>query len=107
MDKWSLNLLYWYEVFATTYFCSEFVLRLWSSCHRANYRGFHGYIKFLRRPLILIELSVIVISISVLTFGTIVPQISSKKRSYDHLFNPDALLLLRFFQILRFFYIDR
>ena len=47
------------------------------------------------------------IVVSVLAFGTIVPQISSKKRSYHHLFNPNALLLLRFFQILRFFYIDR
>ncbi len=108
MDKWSLKLLYWYEIFATTYFATEFLIRVWSSGHRANYKGINGYIKYLRRPMRVIELCVIIISISVLIFGSIVPyRNKSSEGPYDEHFNPSALLLLRFFQILRFLYIDR
>lgn len=110
LDNWSTGLLYYYEIFATSYFFCEFVLRVWSSGHGNSYNGAHGCMKFLRRPLILIELSVIVISISVLSFSTVVPYVrfvSTDRGNEYQYFNPKALLLLRFFQILRFFYIDR
>lgn len=98
MDSWSLSLLYWYEIFATTFFSSEFFLRTWSSGHRIN-----GFSKFFRRPLILIEVTVILMSLCVLIFGTIGPL----EKYHERHFNTEALLLIRFFQILRLFYVDR
>ena len=103
MKKWSTVALYWYEIFATSYFGIEFLLRLWSSGHRTNQNGPNESLRFIFQPLVLVEISVLIISISVLKFGTIIPYYKTDNQMFDQ----NALLLLRFFQILRFLYFDR
>ena len=103
MKKWSTVALYWYEIFATSYFGIEFLLRLWSSGHRTNQNGPNESLRFIFQPLMLVEISVLLISISVLKFGTLIPYYKTDNQMFDQ----DALLLLRFFQILRFLYFDR
>lgn len=102
LDKWSWNLLFWYEIFVTSYFSLEFVLRVWSVGSRTSFMGLIGRLKFMMRPLQIIEMTLIIISIIILSTG------SGVKNLTDEIyFKSGALSALRFFQIFRFLYIDR
>ena len=95
----SFKALFWYEIFANLYFSTELALRCWSCTHITKYSGLNGIRRFLSRPLIIIEMFVILASSFLLYFN------SSFKEDKDGIFKP--LALLKFIQIFRFFYVDR
>jgi potassium voltage-gated channel KQT-like subfamily member 1 len=101
-DKWSTLILFFYEIFATLYFTIEYGVRVWSVGHRPAYHGIEGRLKYIQKPLRLIELIVIIINIILLTFGF---HIDAKTNQFH--FKRNALTALRFFQILRILYVDR
>lgn len=78
-----------YEVFVTIYFSIEYALRVWSSGTYAKYKGVLGRVKYMLTPLLVIESVLIGVNIVILTFF------------------PDRLAIMRFFQLIRFLYIDR
>ena len=103
LNKSSLQWFFWYEIFATSYFGLEYILRVWSSGHRNSYKGIGGRIKFMSKLLHLIELALIVFSIGLLVWiGQNFHLIKGKI-----IFSSIAITVLRFLQIFRFLYIDR
>ena len=94
------RLMFGYETFVTTYFFVEFLIRFWCVDQRLAFKGLKGRIRFLLRPIQIIELTLIIISIIILSTGCI------KKTNFFEL-GPEALSAVKFFQIFRFFYIDR
>ncbi len=99
LSAWSFRAFFWYEVFANVYFFIELALRCWSCIHNSKYSGENGRIRFLKKPLSLIEMTVILASAILLYFYYIF------KPEKDELFSP--LSLLKFIHIFRFFYVDR
>lgn len=92
--------LFGYELFVTTYFFVEFLIRFWCVDQRLAFKGLKGRLRFMLRPLQLIELTLLIISIVILSTGC------AKRTSFIEL-GPEALSTLKFFQIFRFFFIDR
>lgn len=88
-ERVSVLLMHNYEIFVTVYFGVEYMLRVWSSGTRSKYAGIFGRIRFIFTPLLVIEAVLIGVNIVILTFF------------------PDALSVMRFFQLIRFLYIDR
>lgn len=103
LNKSSLKIFFWYEVFATCYFGFEFIIRVWSSGHRNSYKGIEGRIKFMSKLLHVIEIMLIISSIALLIYiGQNFHLIKGKI-----IFSSIAMTILRFLQIFRFLYIDR
>ncbi|CAF0808994.1 unnamed protein product [Brachionus calyciflorus] len=102
LDQWSFKLLLTYEIFVTCYFSLEFFLRLWCVGQRSAFKGFNGRIRFILRPLQLIEMTLIIISVIILATGSLI-----EEKNKEVLFQTTALSALRFSQIFRFLYIDR
>ncbi len=101
LDDWSFIVCYYYEIFVIIYFGLEYVLRVWSCCWKEAYQGVLGRLKFITRPLLIIEFLLITTSICILSIG------SEETISHQVIFKSTALSALRFFQIIRFLYIDR
>ncbi|KAL8557953.1 hypothetical protein ACOMHN_064185 [Nucella lapillus] len=74
----------------------EFVVRLWSAGCRSRYQGLAGRLKFLRRPLCVIDMVLILASTTTLVVGSTQQQ-----------FATSVISGLRFFQILRMVRMDR
>lgn len=88
-ENTSKYLMHQYEIFVTVYFSVEYTLRVWSSGSCSKYRGILGRVKFMFTPLLIIESVLIGVNIVILAFF------------------PDHLSVMRFFQLIRFLYIDR
>lgn len=101
-EKVLTNFLYLYEIFVTFYFSIDYALRVWSSGHLTKYRSLTGRIKFMLTPLLVIEAVLILINVINLSFFT-----SFKYLNEEIVINVSALTAMRFFQLIRFLYIDR
>ena len=88
--------LFWMEIFLVTFFSMEYVIRLWSSGCRSKYIGFLGRLRFIRKPICIIDLIVVIASAVVLTVG-----------SKGQVFATSAIRGVRFLQILRMLHVDR
>ena len=88
--------LFWMEIFLVTFFSLEYVIRLWSSGCRSKYIGFLGRLRFIRKPICIIDLIVVIASAVVLTVG-----------SKGQVFATSAIRGVRFLQILRMLHVDR
>ncbi|CAF4249650.1 unnamed protein product, partial [Rotaria sp. Silwood2] len=91
------------EICLVIFFASEYVVRVWSAGCRAKFKGWTGRFHFMRTPISLIDLFVVLASSIVIGFH-ITGRISST--------NPvmaasPALRIIRFFQILRMLHVDR
>ena len=88
--------LFWMEICLVTFFSLEYVIRLWSSGCRSKYIGFLGRLRFIRKPICIIDLIVVIASAVVLTVG-----------SKGQVFATSAIRGVRFLQILRMLHVDR
>ncbi|XP_048249838.1 potassium voltage-gated channel subfamily KQT member 1-like [Haliotis rufescens] len=84
------------EVVLLVWIAMEFCLRLWSSGCRSRYQGCMGRLKFMRRPLCLIDVILLLASLVSLIVG-----------STQDMFATSSLRGFRFFQILRLVRMDR
>ncbi|XP_065159719.1 potassium voltage-gated channel subfamily KQT member 1 isoform X5 [Atheta coriaria] len=88
--------LFWMEICLVVFFGVEYLIRLWSAGCRSKYMGFAGRLRFIRKPICIIDLIVVVASIVVLTYG-----------SNGQVFATSAIRGIRFLQILRMLHVDR
>ncbi|KAM9814947.1 potassium voltage-gated channel subfamily KQT member 1 isoform 6-T10 [Syngnathus typhle] len=88
--------LYWMEIVLVLFFGSEYVVRLWSAGCRSKYAGLRGRLCFIRKPISIIDLIVVIASIIVLAVG-----------SNGQVFATSAIRGIRFLQILRMLHVDR
>ncbi|XP_017783925.1 PREDICTED: potassium voltage-gated channel subfamily KQT member 1 isoform X2 [Nicrophorus vespilloides] len=88
--------LFWMEICLVVFFGVEYLVRLWSAGCRSKYMGFAGRLRFIRKPICIIDLIVVVASIVVLTYG-----------SNGQVFATSAIRGIRFLQILRMLHVDR
>ncbi|GJQ83138.1 hypothetical protein Trydic_g15375 [Trypoxylus dichotomus] len=88
--------LFWMEICLVVFFGVEYLVRLWSAGCRSKYMGFWGRLRFIRKPICIIDLIVVVASIVVLTLG-----------SNGQVFATSAIRGIRFLQILRMLHVDR
>ncbi|KAK9886984.1 hypothetical protein WA026_019241 [Henosepilachna vigintioctopunctata] len=88
--------LFWMEICLVVFFGAEYLVRLWSAGCRSKYMGFWGRLRFIRKPICIIDLIVVVASIIVLTLG-----------SNGRVFATSAIRGIRFLQILRMLHVDR
>ncbi|XP_072384708.1 potassium voltage-gated channel subfamily KQT member 1 [Diabrotica undecimpunctata] len=88
--------LFWMEICLVVFFGVEYIVRLWSAGCRSKYMGFWGRLRFIRKPICIIDLIVVVASIVVLTLG-----------SNGQVFATSAIRGIRFLQILRMLHVDR
>ncbi|XP_077420464.1 potassium voltage-gated channel subfamily KQT member 1.1 [Vanacampus margaritifer] len=95
-DKLAFSVLYWVEIFFVVFLGLEYIVRLWSAGCRSIYVGFCGRLRFARKPIIIIDLIVVVASIIVLAIG-----------SKGQVFATSAVRGIRFLQILRMLHVDR
>uniref|UniRef100_UPI00358F469A potassium voltage-gated channel subfamily KQT member 4-like isoform X2 n=1 Tax=Myxine glutinosa TaxID=7769 RepID=UPI00358F469A len=77
-------------------FSLEYFIRIWSAGCCCRYRGFHGRLRFARKPFCVIDMIVLIASLAVLAAGT-----------QGNMFAASALRSLRFLQILRMIRVDR
>ncbi|XP_070208932.1 potassium voltage-gated channel subfamily KQT member 1-like [Littorina saxatilis] len=84
------------EVVMLVWVVTEFIIRIWSAGCRSRYQGLAGRLKFLRRPLCVIDMVLIAASVTTLIVG------STQER-----FATSVISGLRFFQILRMVRMDR
>lgn len=94
--KKSGEILFIMELLLVIFFGSEYIVRLWSAGCRSKYMGFTGRLKFARKPISLIDLSVVLASIFVIVVG-----------SEGKVFATSAIRGVRFLQILRMLHVDR
>ena len=59
--------LFWMEICLVAFFGVEYLVRLWSAGCRSKYIGFVGRLKFIRKPICIIDLIVVSASIVVLS----------------------------------------
>nr|CAI5835792.1 unnamed protein product [Callosobruchus analis] len=78
--------LFWMEICLVLFFGAEYLVRLWSAGCRSKYMGFWGRLRFIRKPICII----------VLTLG-----------SNGQVFATSAIRGIRFLQILRMLHVDR
>ncbi|XP_061618044.1 potassium voltage-gated channel subfamily KQT member 1.1 isoform X1 [Phyllopteryx taeniolatus] len=95
-DKFAFTILFWMEIFLVVFLGVEYLVRLWSAGCRSIYVGICGRLRFARKPIIIIDLIVVVSSIIVLTVG-----------SNGQVFATSAIRGIRFLQILRMLHVDR
>ncbi|XP_025835043.1 potassium voltage-gated channel subfamily KQT member 1 [Agrilus planipennis] len=88
--------LFWMEICLVVFFGAEYIVRLWSAGCRSKYMGFWGRMRFIRKPICIIDLIVVVASVVVLTVG-----------SNGQVFATSAIRGIRFLQILRMLHVDR
>ncbi|CRL03997.1 CLUMA_CG017115, isoform A [Clunio marinus] len=88
--------LFWMEICLVVFFGVEYIVRLWSAGCRSKYMGFCGRLRFIRKPICIIDLIVVVASLVVLTLG-----------SNGQVFATSAIRGIRFLQILRMLHVDR
>ncbi|XP_053171654.1 potassium voltage-gated channel subfamily KQT member 2-like [Scomber japonicus] len=95
-EKSSEDALYFLEVVTIVVFGVEYMVRIWAAGCCCRYRGWRGRLKFARKPFCVIDIMVLVASISVLAAG-----------SQGNVFATSAIRSLRFLQILRMIRMDR
>ncbi|XP_051919110.1 potassium voltage-gated channel subfamily KQT member 1.1 isoform X2 [Hippocampus zosterae] len=95
-DLFSFSVLFWVEISLVVFLGLEYIFRLWSAGCRSMYVGFCGRLRFARKPIIIIDLIVVVSSIIVLAVG-----------SKGQVFATSAARGIRFLQILRLLHVDR
>ncbi|XP_029992161.1 potassium voltage-gated channel subfamily KQT member 1 isoform X3 [Sphaeramia orbicularis] len=88
--------LFWMEMVLVVFFGTEYVVRLWSAGCRSKYAGIKGRLRFIRKPISIIDLIVVIASIIVLGVG-----------SNGQVFATSAIRGIRFLQILRMLHVDR
>ncbi|XP_055384258.1 potassium voltage-gated channel subfamily KQT member 1-like isoform X2 [Condylostylus longicornis] len=88
--------LFWMEICLVVFFGVEYIVRLWSAGCRSKYMGFCGRLRFIRKPICIIDLIVVVASMVVLSVG-----------SNGQVFATSAIRGIRFLQILRMLHVDR
>uniref|UniRef100_A0A9J7XTN1 Potassium voltage-gated channel subfamily KQT member 1 n=1 Tax=Cyprinus carpio carpio TaxID=630221 RepID=A0A9J7XTN1_CYPCA len=88
--------LFWMEIVLVVFFGTEYVVRLWSAGCRSKYVGIKGHLRFIRKPISIIDLIVVVASVVVLSVG-----------SNGQVFATSAIRGIRFLQILRMLHVDR
>ncbi|KAI6226214.1 KQT-like 1 [Aphelenchoides fujianensis] len=99
VDKYAkkgAELVYYMELFLVVFFGTEYVVRLWAAGCRSKYLGLFGRLKFAKKPISIIDLCVVLASITVLTAG-----------SEGQVFATSAIRGVRFLQILRMLHVDR
>ncbi|XP_054717930.1 potassium voltage-gated channel subfamily KQT member 1-like [Uloborus diversus] len=84
------------EFVLVTVFGVEYLARVWSAGCRSKYLGFWGRLKFVTRPICIIDLVIIISSFFVIIIG-----------SDGSMFGAQAARGIRFVQILRMLHIDR
>ncbi|KAK9508568.1 hypothetical protein O3M35_006100 [Rhynocoris fuscipes] len=84
------------EICLVVFFGVEYLVRLWSAGCRSKYMGCCGRLRFIRKPICIIDLIVVVASIVVLSVG-----------SNGQVFATSAIRGIRFLQILRMLHVDR
>ncbi|EEB20395.1 voltage-gated potassium channel, putative [Pediculus humanus corporis] len=87
--------LFWMEICLVVFFGVEYAIRLWSAGCRSKYMGCVGRLRFIRKPICIIDLIVVVASIVVLC------------SSNGQVFATSAIRGIRFLQILRMLHVDR
>ncbi|XP_055693732.1 potassium voltage-gated channel subfamily KQT member 1-like isoform X2 [Lutzomyia longipalpis] len=88
--------LFWMEIWLVVFFGLEYIVRLWSAGCRSKYMGLWGRLRFIRKPICIIDLIVVVASMVVLSVG-----------SNGQVFATSAIRGIRFLQILRMLHVDR
>lgn len=102
------NTLFFIEIFVTIYFFIEYCLRLWSSGCRSAYTGFKGKIKFMLRPIMVIELFAFFFGVILIIGSSQMLNFSRDDKTEQSIyFGPIALTILRFLQLIRLLYVDR
>ncbi|XP_053338695.1 potassium voltage-gated channel subfamily KQT member 1 [Clarias gariepinus] len=94
--KFATGTLFWMEIVLVVFFGTEYVVRLWSAGCRSKYVGVIGRLRFIRKPISIIDLIVVVASVVVLSVG-----------SNGQVFATSAIRGIRFLQILRMLHVDR
>uniref|UniRef100_A0A8C7CNJ7 Ion transport domain-containing protein n=1 Tax=Oncorhynchus kisutch TaxID=8019 RepID=A0A8C7CNJ7_ONCKI len=84
------------EIVLVLFFGTEYVVRLWSAGCRSKYVGIKGRLRFIRKPISIIDLIVVIASVVVLGVG-----------SNGQVFATSAIRGIRFLQILRMLHVDR
>uniref|UniRef100_A0A8C7PU79 Potassium voltage-gated channel subfamily KQT member 1 n=1 Tax=Oncorhynchus mykiss TaxID=8022 RepID=A0A8C7PU79_ONCMY len=84
------------EIVLVLFFGTEYVVRLWSAGCRSKYAGIKGRLRFIRKPISIIDLIVVIASVVVLGVG-----------SNGQVFATSAIRGIRFLQILRMLHVDR
>uniref|UniRef100_H3CZW3 Potassium voltage-gated channel, KQT-like subfamily, member 2a n=1 Tax=Tetraodon nigroviridis TaxID=99883 RepID=H3CZW3_TETNG len=92
----SESALYILEIVTIVVFGVEYIVRIWSAGCCCRYRGWRGRLKFARKPFCVIDIMVLIASVSVLAAG-----------SQGNIFATSAIRSLRFLQILRMLRMDR
>ncbi|XP_061913107.1 potassium voltage-gated channel, KQT-like subfamily, member 2a isoform X1 [Entelurus aequoreus] len=92
----SESALYILELVTIVVFGVEYIARIWAAGCCCRYRGWRGRLKFARKPFCVIDMMVLVASVSVLAAG-----------SQGNVFATSAIRSLRFLQILRMLRMDR
>ncbi|CAF4487842.1 unnamed protein product [Rotaria socialis] len=91
------------EIVLLIFFASEYVIRVWSAGCRAKFKGLTGRIKFMKTPISMIDVFVVLASSVVIGF-----HISGRISSANPVMAASpALRIIRFFQILRMLHVDR
>uniref|UniRef100_A0A8C7R8N9 Potassium voltage-gated channel subfamily KQT member 1 n=1 Tax=Oncorhynchus mykiss TaxID=8022 RepID=A0A8C7R8N9_ONCMY len=88
--------LFWMEIVLVLFFGTEYAVRLWSAGCRSKYLGIKGRLRFIRKPISIIDLIVVIASAIVLSVG-----------SNGQVFATSAIRGIRFLQILRMLHVDR
>ncbi|KAF5908239.1 potassium voltage-gated channel subfamily KQT member 1-like, partial [Clarias magur] len=94
--EFATGTLFWMEIVLVVFFGTEYVVRLWSAGCRSKYVGVAGRLRFIRKPISIIDLIVVVASVVVLSVG-----------SNGQVFATSAIRGIRFLQILRMLHVDR
>ncbi|XP_063319704.1 potassium voltage-gated channel subfamily KQT member 2-like isoform X2 [Pelmatolapia mariae] len=92
----SESALYILEIVTIVVFVVEYIVRIWAAGCCCRYRGWRGRLKFARKPFCVIDIMVLIASVSVLAAG-----------SQGNVFATSAIRSLRFLQILRMLRMDR
>ncbi|KFM58687.1 Potassium voltage-gated channel subfamily KQT member 1, partial [Stegodyphus mimosarum] len=88
--------VYLVEVVLAVIFTTEYVARVWSAGCRSKYLGLWGRLRFVTKPICIIDFIIIMSSIFVIILG-----------SDGHTFGAKAIRGVRFLQILRMLHVDR
>ena len=106
VSKMMTKILFIIEIFVTIFFFLEYCVRVWSSGYRSVYQGLNGKLKFMSRPIMIIELVMFFFG-SFLLIGSICENYSFNSYIKDFYFTSAFLMVLRFSQLVRLLYVDR
>uniref|UniRef100_A0A3Q2Q662 Potassium voltage-gated channel subfamily KQT member 1 n=1 Tax=Fundulus heteroclitus TaxID=8078 RepID=A0A3Q2Q662_FUNHE len=68
--EFATGTLFWMEIVLVLFFGTEYVVRLWSAGCRSKYAGIKGRLRFIRKPISIIDLIVVIASVIVLGVGS-------------------------------------